>query len=67
MLGIGEGIAGFPLALLSFDFFSPIHVAGYYILLSLLFFVRGISIFRRMILVLSLSLIFSVIGLFVNS
>jgi len=67
MLGIGEGIAGFPYALLSFDFFSPIHFTGYYILLSLLLFTKGISIFKRMILILSLSLIFSVIGLFVNS
>jgi len=67
MVSTGEGIASFPHAIIGFDSFSPFHMLGYYLLLSLLFFAKGLSKFKRICWVLSLALVFSMLGLFLNS
>ena len=66
MLSIGEGIASFPNAVIGFESFSPLHMLGYYILLSTLFLNKGISRYKRFCRALSLALLFSVLGIFLS-
>ncbi len=66
MVGLGDGIANFPHAMISFVSFNPLHIFAYYFFIVVLFFVNRLSLYHRILWILIFMLIFSLLGLIIN-
>ena len=63
LVGMGENIANFPYSVIGVSNFTPLHLLAYYYILGVMFFVKNISVYRRVVWLIGFMLGFSVLSL----
>jgi uncharacterized membrane protein (GlpM family) len=63
MIGIGEMVSTFPGAIIRFGDFSFVHIPTYYLLIAVMFFIKNLSMYQRLVAATIVLLVFSALAI----